>query len=55
MFVVPAFSYDVTVNYVLPTDGSISDLVKYFKSIMVRVTHPTLSPITDTMIIGSGL
>ena len=53
----PAFSYDVTVNYVLPTDGfPISQSGQTnFKSIMVRVTHPTLSPITDTMIISSGL
>ena len=53
----PAFSYDVTVNYVLPTAGfPISESGQTnFKSVMVRVTHPTLSPITDTMIISSGL
>ena len=53
----PAFSYDIIVNYVLPTEGfPISESSQTnFKSVMVRVTHPTLSPITDTMIISSGL
>ena len=53
----PAFSYDVTVNYVLPISGfPISESSQTnFTSVMVRVTHPTLSPITDTMIISSGL
>ena len=53
----PGFSYDVTVNYVTPTSGfpeSQSGQTN-FKSIMVRVSHRTLSPITDTMIISSGL
>ena len=53
----PGFSYDVTVNYVTPTSGfPISQSGQTdFKSIMVRVSHRTLSPITDTMIISSGL
>lgn len=53
----PGFSYDVTVNYVAPTSGfpvSQSGQTN-FKSILVRVSHRTLSPITDTMIISSGL
>ena len=53
----PGFSYDVTVNYVTPMSGfPISQSGQTdFKSIMVRVSHRTLSPITDTMIISSGL
>ena len=53
----PGFSYDVTVNYVTPESGfpvSQSGQTN-FKSILVRVSHRTLSPITDTMIISSGL
>lgn len=53
----PGFSYDVTVNYVTPTSGFPTSQSGQtdFKSIMVRVSHRTLSPITDTMIISSGL
>ena len=53
----PGFSYTVTVNYVTPGSGfplSQSGQTN-FKSVMVRVSHRTLSPITDTMIISSGL
>ena len=53
----PGFSYTVTVNYVTPRSGfplSQSGQTN-FKSVMVRVSHRTLSPITDTMIISSGL
>lgn len=53
----PAFSCDVTVNYVSPTSGfhsSQSGQTDY-KSVMVKVSHPTLSAITDTMIISPGL
>ena len=53
----PGFSYTVTVNYVTPGSGfplSQSGQTS-FKSVMVRVSHRTLSPITDTMIISSGL
>ena len=53
----PGFSYDVTVNNVTPESGfpvSQSGQTN-FKSILVRVSHRTLSPITDTMIISSGL
>ena len=53
----PGFSYDVTVNYVTPTSGFPTSQSGQtdFKSIMVRVSHLTISPITDTMIISSGL
>ena len=53
----PGFSYTVTVNYVTPGSGfSLSQSGQTnFKSVMVRVSHRTLSPITDTMIISSGL
>ncbi len=53
----PAFSCDVTVNYVSPSSGfhsSQSGQTDY-KSVMVRISHPTLSAITDTMIISPGL
>ena len=53
----PGFGYDVTVNYVTPTSGFATSQSGQtdFKSIMVRVSHLTISPITDTMIISSGL
>ncbi len=53
----PAFSCDVTVNYVSPTSGFHSSQSGQtdFKSVMVKVSHPTLSAITDTMIISPGL
>ena len=53
----PGFSYTVTVNYVTPESGfPLSEFGQTnFKSVMVRVSHRTLSPITDTMIISSGL
>ena len=53
----PGFSYDVTVNYVTPTSGfpvSQSGQTN-FKSILVRVSHRTLSPRTDTMMMRAGV
>ena len=53
----PAFSCSVAVNYVspetsfhLPQSGQTN-----YKSIMVKILHPTLSAISDTMIISSGI
>ena len=53
----PAFSCSVAVKYVspetsfhLPQSGQTN-----YKSIMVKILHPTLSAISDTMIISSGI
>ena len=53
----PAFGVSVAVTYVSPASGfhtAQSNQTDY-KSIMVKVTHKTLSAMTDTMIISSGL
>ncbi len=53
----PAFSCSVAVEYVSPTTGfhiPQSSQTNY-KSIMVKVSHPTLSSISDTMIISPGI
>lgn len=53
----PAFSCSVAVNYVSASSGfheSQSSQTNY-KSVMVKVSHPTLPTITDTMVISSGI
>ena len=53
----PAYSCSVAVNYVSSTSGfhtSQSGQTNY-KSVMVKVSHKTLSALTDTLIISSGL
>ena len=53
----PVFSCSVSVNYVSPSTGfhSPQSSQTNYKSIMVKVSHPTLSAITDTMIVSPGL
>ena len=52
-----AFSCSVAVKYVDPSSGfhtSISSPTNY-KSVIVKVFHPTISTMIDSMIIGQGL
>jgi len=53
----PAFGISVAVTYVSASSGFHTPQTNQtdYKSIMVRVTHKTLSAITDTMIISPGL
>ncbi len=53
----PVFSCSVSVNYVSSSTGFHSPQSSQtdYKSIMVKVSHPTLSAISDTMIVSPGL
>jgi hypothetical protein len=53
----PAFGISVAVTYVAASSGFHTPQSNQtdYKSIMVKVTHKTLSAMTDTMIISSGL
>ena len=53
----PAFGISVAVTYVSASSGFHTPQSNQtdYKSIMVKVTHKTLSAMTDTMIISTGL
>ena len=52
----PAFSCSVAVAYVSSSNGfhAAQNSQTNYKSVMVKVMHPTLSAITDTLIISPG-
>ncbi len=53
----PTFSCSVAVKYVAVSSNfhSPQSSQTNFKSVMVKVKHPTLPAIVDTMVIGSGI
>ena len=52
----PTFGCTVAVNYVDALDGfhTTKSSPTAYKNIMVKITHSSLSALTDTMIISSG-